>query len=393
MKGFIVVTGTEFVDGIKPEKNSLHIARESLQRGIEIIGICKTPDDIYRIEQSIRYALDKADIVFVTGGLGATSDDLTREAIQEAIGVQLIYDKEWLEKLKKEKGKDITEKIKKLAKIPYGAVKIENPVGSAVGFLKVLENKVIVALPGIPSELKAMLPIVFEKLNLKEKTKKIHIFRTFGLSEIEIDNLLSDIDNIYLNTTPKGVDIFLKAKNQETFQKKIETIKKRLNIYIYAEGNTEMEEVVGKLLKEHQKTISTAESSTGGLIASRLINVPGSSSYVIGGIVAYSNEAKIEILKINPEHIQNYGAVSEIVAEQMAKGVKNLTKTDLALSDTGIAGPTGGTKDKPIGLHYIGFATEKQTKVYKEVFKGDRNDIRMQVSQYALNLVRLYLTK
>ncbi len=396
MKAFIVITGSEFVDGVKQEKNSLFIARECLERGLDVVGIIIVGDDIYRIEQSVRYALDKADVVFVSGGMGPTSDDVTREAIQEAIGVQFIFDKDWLEKLKKDAkkhGKDITDSLKKLAKIPYGSVKIENPVGKALGFIKVLEEKAIVGLPGVPSELRAMLPSVFKKLGLKEKKRHLHIFRTFGLSEVEIDSLLSDIEDVHLNPTPKGVDIFVKDKEQAFLENKVKVIRERLGYYIYAEGNVEMEEVVGRLLRENGKTISTAESSTGGLIVSRLVNVPGSSSYVIAGIVSYANEAKVNILGVKKDSLEKFGAVSEIVAKEMVEGVRKLTGTDLALSDTGIAGPTGATPEKPLGLHYIGFTDGKETQIHKVIFKGERNDVRLRVSQYALNLVRLYLEK
>lgn len=396
MNVFIVITGSEFVDGIKPERNSLFIARESLERGLEVVGIIIVGDDIYRIEQAVRYALDKADIVFVSGGMGPTSDDITREAIQEAIGVQFIFDKEWLEKLKKEareNNKEITENLKKLAKIPYGSAKIENPVGKALGFIKILEDKAIIGLPGVPSELKAMLPLAFEKLGLKEKKKRLHLFRTFGLSEVEIDKILSDIDQVHLNPSPKGVDIFVKDKEPEFLQNKIDVIRERLGNVIYAEGDVEMEEVVGKLLKEHGKTVSTAESSTGGLIVSRLVNVPGSSAYVIGGITAYANEAKINILGVKKESLEKYGAVSEVVAREMVEGVRRLTNADISVSDTGIAGPTGATKEKPLGLHYVGFTDGKHTEVHKVVFKGERNDVRLRISQYALNLIRLYFLK
>ncbi len=389
MRVFIVITGSEFVEGVKPEKNSLFISRECLERGLDVIGILIVGDDLYRIEQAVRFALDKSDIVFVTGGLGPTSDDITREAIQEAIGVQFIYDKDWLDKLKKE-SKEFNEQVKKLAKIPYGSVKIENPVGKALGFIKVLEDKAVVGLPGVPSELKSMLPIAFEKLGFKEKKGKVHIFRTFGLSEVEIDSILSDIEGIHLNPTPKGVDVFVKDKEKLFLENKANVIRERLGKYIYAEGNVEMEEVVGKLLSESGKTISTAESSTGGLIVSRLVNVPGSSAYVMAGIVSYSNEAKINILGVNKEDIEKYGAVSETVAKQMVEGVRRITGTDFSLSDTGIAGPTGATPEKPLGLHYIGFTDGQNTEVHRVVFKGERNDVRMRVSQYALNLLRIH---
>lgn len=161
MRGFILITGSEFLTGLKKEKNSLYIARESFSRGIDIKGIAIAGDDIYQIQFLLKVALDKADIVFVSGGLGGTSDDLTREAIQEAIGVPFIFDEEWLKKIKtywKEMGRELNENVKKMAKIPYGAKKIENPLGRALGFIKVLDDvkKAVVALPGVPSEMKPM---------------------------------------------------------------------------------------------------------------------------------------------------------------------------------------------------------------------------------------------
>ncbi len=394
MKGFILITGSEFLTGLRQEKNSLYIAREAFSRGIDINGIAIAGDDIYQIQFLLKVALDKADVVFVSGGLGGTSDDLTREAIQEAIGVPFIFDEEWLKKIKtywKEMGRELNENVKKMAKIPYGAKKIENPLGRALGFIKVLDDvkKAIVALPGVPSEMKPMLDKAFELLGLKEKKRNVHLFRTFGKNEVEIDDLLKDIDGRILNASPKGVDIFLVDKEPLFLENKVKVARERLGNIIYAEDNTEMEEVVGKILREKNLTISTAESSTGGLIVSRLVNVSGASEYVMAGIVSYSNQAKMNILGVKKETLEKYGAVSQQVAKEMVEGTKNLNKTDIALSDTGIAGPTGGTPEKPLGLHYIGYSDSKGTQVHKVIFKGKRNDVRLYISQYALNLVRL----
>ena len=397
MKVSIVITGTEFIYGIKEEKNSRHIAQECLKKGLDVIGIGIVGDNLYNIQYYIKMALDKSDIVIISGGLGATIDDKTREAISEAIGVPLIYHKEWLEKLKKyfrERGEEITDLKKSMAKIPYGSAIIENPVGRAVGFIKVLDDvkKVIVALPGIPSEMKPMLKIAFNKLGFKENKRKILTVRTFGLKETEIDNLLKDNFKDYiLNTSPKGVDIFIVDSFEENLKIKEKILKERLNKYIYAFDNKEMEEVVGDLLKKNNLKISTAESSTGGLIASRIINVPGSSSYMEGGIIAYSNNIKEKILNVKKESLEKFGAVSEEVAKEMVIGVQKLFNTDLALSDTGIAGPTGATKNKPLGLHYIGFYNRGNVEVHKVIYQNERNNTRLFISQYALNLVRLSL--
>jgi len=401
LKVSIVITGSEFVYGIKEEKNSRYIAQKCLERGLDVNGIGIVGDNLYNLQYYIKMALDKSDIVILSGGLGATEDDLTREAISEAIGVPLIYHKDWLERLKKyyhKKGESIDERRKSMAKIPYGAVIVENPIGRAVGFIKVLEdvNKVIVALPGVPSEMKVMLEIVFEKLNLKEKRRKISIVRTFGLTELEVDSIFRNINikgEYILNTSPKGVDIFLIDNLEENLKIKEKILKDRLEKYIYAFGNVEMEEVVGKLLREKGLTLATAESSTGGLISSRVINVPGSSAYMKGGIVAYSNEIKEKILGVKEEILKKFGAVSEETAKEMVLGVRKLFNTDIALSDTGIAGPTGATPTKPLGLHYIGFYNNGVVEVHKVIQKGERNDIRLYISQYGLNLIRLSLTE
>ncbi|WP_457624789.1 CinA family nicotinamide mononucleotide deamidase-related protein [Persephonella sp.] len=396
MRFFIVITGTEFTTGLKQEKNSLYIAREIFKRGGEITGIHIAPDDIYQIQYALKIGMDKSDVVVISGGLGPTKDDLTRDAVSEATGVPLIFDEDWLRIIKntlKEQGRQITEDIKKMAKLPYGAKKIENPVGKALGFIKVLDDvkKAVVAVPGVPSEMRPMILKALEYLGLKDKEKKVHLFRTFGKPEAQINEILSDIEDIVLNSSPKGIDIFVLDKNDFFLENKVKVIRERLGEIIYTEEEKEMEEVVGSILKRKGLTISTAESSTGGLIAARIVNVPGASEYMIGSVVSYSNQVKINTLGVKKEDIQKFGAVSETVAKQMAEGVKSLLKTDISVSDTGIAGPSGGTEEKPVGLHYVSYSDNKKTEVHKVVFKGERNDIRLAVSQYALNLVRLNL--
>jgi nicotinamide-nucleotide amidase len=396
MKAIIIITGSEFVQGRKQDKNGLFIAKNLFERGVDVQGIIISPDSHYELVNYIKFALDRADLVFISGGLGPTTDDNTRIAVSEAIGVPLIYNEEWLNKLKtyyKSNNVEITEERKSMAKIPYGSAIIENPVGRAVGFIKVLDDvkKAVVALPGVPSEMEPMFYKALEMLNINEKKRYTKLFRVFGIKELDLNYLLNDIKDLSYNFSPKGIDVFLYDTTLESFKEKEKKIKDRLGTFIYAEDNLEMEEVVGKLLRENKKTVATAESSTGGLIVSRLVNVPGSSEYVLGGIVSYANEVKINLLKVNEEDIKNFGAVSEPVAKQMVEGVRNLINSDLAVSDTGIAGPSGESPGKPLGLHYIGFTDGKETKVYKEIYQGSRNDVRLYISQFALNLIRLYL--
>ena len=395
MRVFIIITGSEFLYGLKQEKNSLYISQQCVKRGLDVKGIAIGGDDFYQLKFLLKVALDKADLVIVSGGLGATDDDITREAISEAIGVPLIYDEEWLKYLKKDyeinRSSVSFEKIKKMAQIPFGAKKIPNKNGKALGFIKVLDDvgKAILSLPGVPEELKSMLLEGFNLLGLKEKDKRLELIRTFGLKEIEVEENLSGIDKYSLITSPKGVDIVILDNIEENLNSKIKILKDRLGKYIYAIGQYEMEEVVGKLLRDNGLTISTAESSTGGLIASRIVNVSGSSEYFMGSVVAYSNQIKNKILGVKKETLDKHGAVSKQTAKEMVKGVKNLFETNIAISDTGIAGPTGATLTKPLGLHYIGLSTKDKTIVEKVIFKGERNAVRLFISQYALNLVRL----
>ncbi len=397
MKVSILITGSEFTKGLKQDKNGPYIAKKCFEKGLNVSSIIITSDEQYEIETYLKIALDKSDIVFISGGLGPTEDDKTRVAVSEALGVPLVYNEEWLKKLKeryKETGKEFSQERKKMAQIPFRAKPIENPIGNALGFIKVLNDvqKAVIALPGVPSEMKLMLYKAFEYLQLHQQKGFVHIFRTYGKDEVEIDEILKDIDKKILNASPYGIDIYIWEDNELFLENKVRVIKERLGNLIYSEDETPIEEVVGKLLKEKGLTLSTAESSTGGLIASRIVNVPGSSAYFMGSVVAYSNEVKENLLKVSKQDLEKYGAVSKPVAEQMAKGVKNLLKTNISLSDTGIAGPTGETPEKPLGLHYIALAVPDKTQVEKVIFKGNRNDVRLRVSQHALNMLRLYLT-
>ncbi|MEZ0323026.1 MAG: nicotinamide-nucleotide amidohydrolase family protein [Hydrogenothermaceae bacterium] len=396
MKAVIIVTGSEFTEGRKIDRNGNYMASVLFERGVDVKGIIQVPDNHYDLVNYIKYGLDRSDMVFISGGLGPTTDDFTRQAVADAIGVPLVYDEECLNLLKeyyKSQNVEFTQERKSMCKIPYGSVPIKNPVGRALGFLKALDDvrKVIVALPGVPSELKPMFEEALQRLELTKPVRYVKLFRTFGMKELDINYLLEDVKNLSYNVSPKGVDIFVSTLEENELYDKVNTIRNRLGNYIYAESNIEMEEVVGNILKENGLTISTAESSTGGLIVSRLVNVPGSSSYAIGGVVSYSNEIKVNVLGVDKNVIESVGAVSEEVAKQMVIGVRNLLKTDIAVSDTGIAGPTGETPDKPLGLHYIGYSDGKNIKVYKEIYKGERNDVRLYISQFALNIVRLNL--
>lgn len=396
MKAVVIITGSEFTEGRKQDRNGLYIASTLFRKGVDVEGVIFSPDNHYTLVNYIKYALDRADVVIISGGLGPTTDDFTRQAVADATGVALIYDERCLVRLRDyyaKAGVEFTQERKSMCKIPYGGVAIDNPVGRAVGFIKVLDDvrKVVVALPGVPAEMKPMLEEVLERLGLKEDIRLVRLFRTFGIKELDINYLLEDIKDLSYSVSPKGVDIFVSDADPAVFEEKVNRIRDRLGDFVYAEGPVEMEEVVGKLLRDRGLTVATAESSTGGLAVARLINVPGSSEYVLGGVVSYANSVKVNTLGVKVEDIQRYGAVSEPVARQMAEGVRKVLGADIAVSDTGIAGPGGGSEEKPVGLHYIGYSDKSGTKVYREIYFGDRNDIRLYISQYMLNLIRLNL--
>jgi len=385
MKLSIVITGSEFVSGTKQDTNSVFFAKEAFEKGLDVssIHICK--DDIDEISHTIKHALELNDIVIVSGGLGPTFDDVTRDAVALAVNEKLVYDDDWLEYLKKDyqiRNVEFNTQRMKMALRLENSKPIPNKIGKALGFIYQKGNKTILVLPGIPSEAKEMFNSALNALGYDKKLREVFLLRTFGLKESDVSELVKKFDGVFLNVSAKGTDVYTSKDNYET-------IKQILGTYVYAEGEHEMEEIVGNLLKKHSLTVSTAESSTGGLIISRLINIAGSSDYTCGGVVSYSNEAKMNILGVKKHTLDNFGAVSCQTAQEMLFGAKKLFNSDIVVCDTGIAGPTGATLEKSVGLHYIGIMFKDKVDIYKEIYQADRNNTRLYISQYALNLIRM----
>lgn len=388
MKVGILITGTEFATGTKQDTNSAIFAKLAFERGLDVVFIHISKDDEADIKHSIHFAISLCDILIVSGGLGPTFDDVTREALASALNDELVYDEVWLKYLEndyKTRNVEMTQMRKRMAQRLLHSKPIPNQVGKALGFLYEKEDKFVIVLPGIPQEAKPMLINAFELLGLNKKIREVVLFRIFGLKESDVSNLVKDYQDVFINVSPCGVDVYIQNSNEAA------KIKPLFGKYIYAQDMVKMEEVVGNLLREKKLTIATAESSTGGLIVSRLVNVAGSSDYCLGSIVSYSNEAKMHILGVKEQTLELFGAVSEQTAKEMLLGAKRLTNADIVLCDTGIAGPSGGTLDKPVGLHYIGILTKDTVKVYKEIYQAERNYTRLYISQYALNLARLAL--
>ena len=409
MRTEIITIGDEILTGQIADTNSPFIAEKLTAEGIEVVFSTSVGDDVNKITEAVNTARSRADVIIATGGLGPTSDDLTKKAVVKVFKRNLVFHEKILKEIEKsfeKRGLSMPKINQNQALIPQGAKSLANRWGMAPGIFIEEGNSLFFALPGVPLEMKWMLenevlPILKPK---KSEGFVIHRkLRTTGIPESaiyeKIEELIDPKCDVKIAFLPSylGVDIrlttYLKQKGER--DKKIEKLEKKireiLGTYIYGIDDQTLEEVVGKLLSEKGKTIAVAESCTGGLIGAKFTNISGSSKYFERGVITYSNQAKTELLEIPPEIIEKYGAVSEEVAILMAEGVRKLAGVDYALSSTGIAGPTGGTPGKPVGLIYIGFAHENDSFAQKFQFASDRMTNRERAAQAALNTVRLFL--
>ncbi len=402
----IIAIGSELLTPTKTDTNSLWLTEKLNEIGIEVKLKTIVGDDEARLEETIKDAIKRSDIVISTGGLGPTEDDITRKMSAQAVGRELVFHEELVEdsiERFRRWGREMPEINKRQAFVIEGAEILPNPNGSAVGMSVKTGEKIFVILPGPPRELKPM----FEKYvlpKLRETAGEIFVkrkvLRVTGLGESAADELIAPIYTLYKNpntstlfnkseleihlTAQAATEADANALNEELAAKIIE----KLGVAVFSLNGETMEEIVGKLLRERSETLSVAESCTGGLIGARLTDVAGSSDYFIEGAVVYANQAKIETLGVSAELIEKYGAVSAPVAEAMASGMREKAKTDYAVSVTGIAGPTGGSEEKPVGLVFVGYADEAQIKSVKVNLPGDRYLIRWRASQFALDYLR-----
>ena len=400
MKAGIFLVGTELLNGATIDTNSIYIAEELNKYGIEIEFKMTVRDVMDEIVKALKYAKKNVDLVILTGGLGPTDDDITKEAMAKFLKKKLVIDenekKELLKKYKAYKNPNKTN-FKEVEK-PEGAISFKNDVGMAPA----VYVDGLVAFPGFPNELKNMFP-KFLKYYVKENNLKSQIYIkdiiTYGIGESVLETTVKDLfteGDIFYEFLVKDYGTLIrlqtKIENKKNVAKIVKKLYNRISEFIIGEDNDRIENTIYEYLNSGKKplTISTAESCTGGMIASKLIEVPGISENFIEGIVSYSNEAKIKRLKVKKETLEKYGAVSEEVAREMLAELK----TDIGISTTGIAGPGGGTKDKPVGLVYIGIKVKNEVKVFKRELKGDRNKIRQRAMMHALyNLLKILSKK
>lgn len=392
----MILVGTELLNGGMLDTNSLYIAEELNKYGIEIEFKVTIRDFMDEIIKTVDYGKKNVDLIIMSGGLGPTIDDITKEAIAKYLNRPLIVEenelKELKEKFERAKINFVDINVKEVEK-PKGAISFRNDAGMAPAIY--IDG--IAAFPGVPKELYNMLP-KFLKWYSKEKNINadgiyIRDILTFGLAESLLDQEIRDFfteDGIYYEFLVKNYGTIVRLQSKESNKNKVEKIVEKIynkiGNYVFGENTDRLEKKVVELIKKLGMNISTAESCTGGMIASRLIDVPGVSEIFKEGIVSYSNDAKMKRLGVKKETLEKYGAVSKETAKEMVMGLDS----DIAIATTGIAGPDGGTPEKPVGLVYIGIRVKNDIYVEKKFFNGDRMKIRERaVSQSLFSLIKI----
>lgn len=418
MNAEVIAIGTELLLGFVVNTDTAYLGRVLAGLGIDCYHQVTVGDNPARLAETIRAALGRADLVITCGGLGPTVDDVTLETISQATGRPLRLDRKLLKTIEgrfARNGIKMPPSNRRQALVPEGGFPLHNPFGTAPGIFLPLRGTAIpprtqwlVALPGPPPEL---MPMVENRLIPRLKRLgivggSVLISRTLkltGAGESEIDAKVRDIlamkgavtVGIYAHPGQVDLRITARGKNGPEVERRIASVERKLRArfgaMVFAADDETMESEIGRLLKKRRRTLATAESCTGGGIAERVTRVPGSSDYFLGGVVSYANTLKESALGVPRETLKLHGAVSSQTARAMAEGVKRLTGSDYALSVTGIAGPSGGSRNKPVGLVYLGLSGPKGTKVSRFLFSGGRAAVQSKAAQAALNLLRLEL--
>ena len=407
MNAGIIIIGDEILIGQVVAINSSWISREMNKIGFRTETVITVGDDGKSISDAIDRCLDVADVVFMTGGLGPTKDDITKKVICEKFGTELVLNEQVLANVAEmlgRRGIALTENNRGQALVPATATVINNAVGTAPGIMMevpsnslpersrrvelVGRNKLLFSMPGVPFEMRYLMeheiiPLIKKHYNLKPVFHKTLLLT--GIAESILAEKISDWEdslakNVRLAYLPAYSSIRLRLSvyqpddtTESYINAKVEELKRIVPENIIAYEDIKLEELVGKLLKDRHCTVATAESCTGGKVASLITSVSGSSEYYKGSVVSYCNEVKADVLGVSRADLEKYGAVSSTVAEQMASGVRHLLKTDYAVATTGIAGPTGGSDEKPVGTVWIAVATPTKVVSRKYVFGKDRS--------------------
>lgn len=393
MKAEIIAVGNEIITGNTINTNAAYIAKAMLQVGIRVCYHSAVGDYAKDIHNALKIALERVDVVIFIGGLGPTEDDLTKETVSAFCNKELILDQETSKKIEEHFSKrkmEMPTSNYKQALFPEKAYILKNDNGTAPGCTFMYDDKYIVLLPGPPKEL---IPMIEHRLIPYFKNiSKDHYYtidtKLWGIGESlaakKLAHVLGEYENYSVAPYVNNTELIIRTiAHSEDINEAIELAEKIkgeitscLNEYVIGYNDKSIEDSILELLDKHQYTIATVESCTGGMLASSLVNCSGISKYFSEGIITYSNEAKMKYVKVSKETLDKYGAVSEQTAKEMAEGIKEVTRSHIGLSTTGIAGPTGATKDKPVGLVYIGIALPDKTHVFELHLTGSRENIR-----------------
>jgi len=415
MKLEIINTGTELLSGSVLNTHQQFLCKRLYELGFEVTRQISIPDTADEIKSAISDSLKRADVIITTGGLGPTSDDRTRDAIAELIGKKLVFDEQVALNIKeyfKKRNRSEPQSAKIQAYIPEGAIALQNQYGTAPGLVievdvernefKKTAKSLLILLPGPPRELypmfdKQVIPLLKDRF--QNLTFFCKILRTTGIPESILEETIKEPikpfeeQGLIVGYCARigEVDLRLEArvKDAERIVTEAESVvRKLIGDFIYAEGDTTLEAVIVDILKKKGKRVAVAESCTGGCVSHRITNVPGASDVFWGAVISYSNDAKMRVIGVSENSLKSYGAVSEQVAKEMAEGLRKLSKSDYAISLTGIAGPSGGSEQKPVGTVFIGLCSSSGTVVKKYFNPYDRETFKRVASQQALEMLR-----
>ncbi|TET94510.1 MAG: CinA family nicotinamide mononucleotide deamidase-related protein [Desulfobacteraceae bacterium] len=409
MQTEIIIIGNELISGKTRDLNGWYASGCLLSHGLEVSEIRTVGDNYNTLSSVLKAAIKRSNFIIITGGLGPTEDDLTTEIVSKALDRPLLLDQTVLNHIKeytKKFGLTWSPSLEKLAWLPRGA-KILDPKREMCGFSLSEGDSLLYFLPGVPEQMRelmnrAVIPDILRRY--RPATVPQHrILKVYGLSESRISDVFKGLSNelkrvmfgFYPSFPENHITITVRGKEDAEIESELNRAEKKINNllgpYIFASGDKTMESIVGELLKERKMMVSVAESCTGGLIGHRLTTISGSSLYFERGLIVYSNRSKVEMLGVMQQTIDSYGAVSDQTVREMAEGVKKIAKTDLGLAVTGIAGPLGESEDKPVGTVFIGLSVDGKIFSAQYRFSGDRDKVKLNTSEMALDWVRRYL--
>ncbi|UCG42981.1 MAG: CinA family nicotinamide mononucleotide deamidase-related protein [candidate division WOR-3 bacterium] len=399
----LVVVGDELLSGRIADSNSAFVSRRLAGLGLVPSRVVRVQDDGAAIEREVGLAASRSGLVLVMGGLGPTPDDRTLEAVAGLVGRELVERRSILRRVEARfcgRGMKMPKLARRQALVPKGARLLHNPVGMVPGMALEFQGSLIVLLPGVPAELEAIVIRGLEELLRKRfrvRPAATARIRTFGLPEATIASRARSLLGRHPGVSPafypltSGVDVVLQAHRRSDLEPVRDSLVRILGNSVYEVGDRTMEQVLGELLRGRRLVVASAESCTGGRIGDRLTSVPGSSEYFAGGLVVYSNQAKVRRLGVKPETLNRYGAVSAQTVREMSRNVRRLFGCDVGIAVSGIAGPGGATKDKPVGLVYVGVSVEAGLRTRKHLFSGSRMTVKERAAMAAMDLCRLVL--